>query len=50
MCRDLISHNNRVNMGLTHIRIRTRVKVGGIIRIIITMDGGTIRIACHLPK
>ena len=50
MCQDLINHDNRVSMGVTPIRIRTKAKVGGTIRIIRTMDGETIRIACHLPK
>ena len=50
MCRDLISRNNRVSMGVTLIRIRTTTKAGGIIKIIRTMDGGTIGITCHLPK
>ena len=49
MCRDLISRNNRVSMGVTPIRIRTKAKAGEIIRTIRTMDGGTIRIACHHP-
>ena len=43
MCRDLIS-NNMVSMGVTPIRVITRAKAGGIIRIR-TMDGGTIGIA-----
>ena len=56
MCRDLINRNNRVNMGVTPIRIRikiktrTRAKVGVIIRTIKTMDEGIIRIVCHHPK
>ena len=50
MFQDLINHNNRVSMGVTLIRTRIRAKAGGIIKIIRTMDGGTIRIACHLPK
>ena len=50
MCQDLISRNNRVNIGVTPIRTRIKAKVGRKIKIIKTMDEGTIRIACHLPK
>ena len=39
MCRDLISHNNRVSMGVTPIIIKTRAKASEIIRKIRTMDG-----------
>ena len=42
MCRGLTSHNNRVSMGATIIRIRIRAKGGVIIRAIINMNGGTI--------
>ena len=50
MCQDLTRIRTRVCMGVTPIRIRTITKAGRIIRIIRTMDGGIIRIACHLPK
>ena len=50
MCIDLINHNNKVSIEVTHIRTRTRAKAGVIIRTIRTMDGGIIRIACHHPK
>ena len=48
MCQD----SNRVSMGVTPIRIktRTRAKDNGTIKTIRTMDGGTIRIVCHLPQ
>ena len=38
MCQDLISHSNRASTEVTSIRIRTRAKVGGITRIIRTME------------
>ena len=56
MCQDLIKvrtkvrTRTRVSMGVTPIRPRIRAKVGEIIRIIRTMDEGTIRITCHLLK
>ena len=50
MCQDLISHNNRVRTDVTSIIIKTIAKVGGITRIIITMDGGAVRITCLHPK
>ena len=52
MCQGLTRINNRVSMRATLIRIRTRTmaKDGGTIRTIRTMDEGTIRIVCHLPK
>ena len=42
MCRGLISHNNKVDMGATIIRTRIKAKGGVIIRAIRIMDGGTI--------
>ena len=44
MCRDLISHNNRVSIRVTPIRIRTRIraKAGVIARTLSIMDGGII--------
>ena len=50
MCLDLISHNNRVSMGVTPIKTRIRAKGGKIIKIIIATLGGTIKIACHHSK
>ena len=52
MCRGLISHNSRVNMGTTIIRIiiRIRAKGGVITRETRIKDGGTIRIPCHHPE
>ena len=53
MCQDLISRNNKVSMEVTtpiRIRTRTRAKAGVITKIIRSMDGGIIRIACHHPK
>ena len=50
MCRDLFSRNNRVSMGVTPTRIKIKAKDGVIIRIIITVDGGIIKTACHHPK
>ena len=56
MCQDLIrvrtkiKTRTKVSMGVTPIKPRIRAKAGGIIRIIRTMDGGTIKIVCHLPK
>ena len=52
MCQDLTRISNMVSMEVTPIRIRTRTRAkdGETIRIIRTMDGGTIRIVCHLPK
>ena len=42
MCQYLTKIRTRVSVGITSIRIRTRTKAGGIIKI--------IRIACHLLK
>ena len=52
MCRDLTNHNNKVSMGVTPIKIktRTRAEVGVIIRAIKTMDGGIIITVCHHPS
>ena len=53
MCRVLISHNNKVNMGATTIRTRIKAKGGVIIRIIKAlrvMDGETIKTTCHHPR
>ena len=48
MCRDLTSRSNKVSIGVTPIRIRTRTKakVGVIIRVIRIMDGGIIITVC----
>ena len=51
MCLDLTTSNYMARMEETHIRIkiRTRARVGGIIRTIritITMDVGVIRTTC----
>ena len=53
MCRGLIKHNNRVNMGATIIRTKIKAKGGVIIRIIKAirvMDGEAIRTTCHHPE
>ena len=50
MCRGLISHNSKVNMGAKVIRIRIRAKGGVITRATRIMDGGTIRTTCHHPE
>ena len=44
MCQGLTIITNRVSMGVTPIRIRTRIKAkGGVItKATIVMDGGTI--------
>ena len=49
MCQDLTRISNRVSMEVTTIRIRTRTKAKDD-RTIRIMDGGIIRIVCHLPK